>query len=162
MTRRVLVRAFPWKPKLDFGGQWTKLKYKKIVRNCISLPSVIMIKNFLSGSWLQKMYTLQRLLFNYCWWSSFKDQLLNVPSYSIELHRTLWLTLLRCIREVPGSNLGPETCCPDWRFNALMRMERAVRWGFDFVVHFSGKVLVCNGRFWVRISSRCRIGNNTS
>jgi hypothetical protein len=105
------------------------------------------------------MYTLQRPLLNYCWWSSFKDQLLIVPSYSIELHRTLWLTLLRCIREVPGSNLGPETGCPDWRFNALMRMERAVRWGFDFIVNFSGNALVCNGRFWVRISSRCRIVN---
>jgi hypothetical protein len=28
-----------------------------------------------------------------------------------------WLVLLLCIREVPGSNLGPETGYPDWDFS---------------------------------------------
>jgi hypothetical protein len=27
-----------------------------------------------------------------------------------------WLTLLLHIRDVPGSNISPETGCPDWAF----------------------------------------------
>jgi hypothetical protein len=30
-----------------------------------------------------------------------------------------WLALLVLVLEVPGSELGPETVCPDWRFRGF-------------------------------------------
>jgi hypothetical protein len=36
-----------------------------------------------------------------------------------------WLKLLLRIREVPGSNLGPKTGYPDWRFSRFPQSLQA-------------------------------------
>jgi hypothetical protein len=69
------------------------------------------------------------------------------------LHRILrsveWLTVLLCILNVPGSNLGPETGYPDWFFlwlspvptgkcsdsRAKLRHENFLPYTFQFIIY---------------------------